>query len=58
MFPVEEKMPATWARTEYMMNKDTNVPVNKPETTHKKEQYEQLHQIEKMQSHISVNSVL
>jgi hypothetical protein len=35
VFPVEEKMPATWARTEYMMNKDTNVPVNRPETTQK-----------------------
>jgi hypothetical protein len=26
-------MPATWARTEYMMNNDTNVPVNRPEKT-------------------------
>jgi len=30
-------MPATWARTEYMMNSDTNVPVNRPENTRNSE---------------------
>jgi hypothetical protein len=32
-----EEMPATWARTEYMINSEPNVPVNRPGNEHSKQ---------------------
>jgi hypothetical protein len=33
VFPAEAKIPETWAKIAYMMNRLTNVPVNNPENT-------------------------